>query len=62
MFSVGSSFRIPVPIGRVWRLLIDIERYRDWHPALRVFLLWGIIAVVLDVPMPTVQRPLSPRS
>ncbi|MDZ3831968.1 MAG: SRPBCC family protein [Sphingopyxis sp.] len=35
MFSVGSSFRLPVPIGRVWRLLVDIERYRDWHPTLR---------------------------
>ena len=35
MFSVGSSFRLPVPIGRVWRLLVDIERYSEWHPSLR---------------------------
>ena len=35
MFSVGTSFRLPVPIGRVWRLLVDIERYGDWHPTLR---------------------------
>ena len=35
MFSVGTSLRLPVPIGRVWRLLVDIERYDDWHPTLR---------------------------
>src|SRR3546814_1858477 len=35
MFSVGTSLRLPVPIGRVWRLLVDIERYGDWHPTLR---------------------------
>ena len=35
MFSVGTSFRLPVSIGRVWRLLVDIERYGDWHPTLR---------------------------
>lgn len=35
MVSVGSSFRLPIPIGRVWRLLVDIERYGDWHPTLR---------------------------
>ncbi len=35
MFSVGSSLRLPVPIVRVWRLLVDIERYGDWHPTLR---------------------------
>lgn len=34
MFSVDTSFRLPVSIGRVWRLLVDIERYRDWHPTL----------------------------
>src|SRR3546814_7682415 len=35
MFSVGTAFRLPVPIGRVWRLLVDIDRYGDWHPTLR---------------------------
>lgn len=35
MFSVDSSLRLQVPIGRVWRLLVDIERYAEWHPALR---------------------------
>ena len=35
MFSVRTSLRLPVPIGRVWRLLVDVERYGDWHPTLR---------------------------
>ncbi|MGL3822169.1 SRPBCC family protein [Sphingopyxis sp. R3-92] len=35
MFSVGASLRLPVPIGRVWRLLVDVDRYADWHPTLR---------------------------
>lgn len=35
MFAVGTSLRLQVPIGRVWRLLVDVERYGDWHPTLR---------------------------
>src|SRR3546814_19398193 len=35
MFSVGTAFRLPVPIGRVWRLLVDIDRYGDWNSTLR---------------------------
>lgn len=35
MFAVEASLRLPVPIERVWRLLVDIERYGDWHPTLR---------------------------
>lgn len=32
MFTVENSILVPVPLARVWRVLIDVDRYRDWHP------------------------------
>ncbi|MCU6453348.1 SRPBCC domain-containing protein [Sphingomonas sp. A2-49] len=32
MFEVDSSLALPVPVGRVWRVLSDFNHYRDWHP------------------------------
>lgn len=32
MFEVDSSFTLPVPVSRVWRVLSDFDHYRDWHP------------------------------
>jgi len=32
MFTVDHSLHLAVPLARVWRLLADVDRYRDWHP------------------------------
>jgi hypothetical protein len=32
LFEVDSSLALPVPVGRVWRVLSDFNHYRDWHP------------------------------
>lgn len=32
MFAVESTTDIAAPIGRVWRVLADLEGYRQWHP------------------------------
>ena len=32
MFDVHHTLAIAAPTGRVWRVLYDLNRYRDWHP------------------------------
>lgn len=32
MFTVENSILLPAPLARVWRLVVDVDRYRDWHP------------------------------
>lgn len=32
MFNVESTIHLATPLARVWRLLIDLEHYSDWHP------------------------------
>ncbi|HEY9579467.1 MAG TPA: SRPBCC family protein [Rhizorhapis sp.] len=32
MFTVENSILLPAPLARVWRLVFDVNRYRDWHP------------------------------
>lgn len=32
MFIVESTIHLATPLARVWRLLIDLEHYSDWHP------------------------------
>ncbi|KQX19164.1 MULTISPECIES: SRPBCC family protein [unclassified Sphingomonas] len=32
MFIVESTIHLATPLARVWRLLIDLEHYADWHP------------------------------
>lgn len=34
MFTVESTIHLAVPIARMWRLIIDLDRYSDWHPFL----------------------------
>jgi uncharacterized protein YndB with AHSA1/START domain len=31
MFIVESTVHLAAPLARVWRLLVDIEHYSDWH-------------------------------
>ena len=32
MFTVENSISLSAPLARVWRVLVDVDRYRDWHP------------------------------
>jgi hypothetical protein len=32
MFIVESTVHLAAPLARVWRLLVDLEHYSDWHP------------------------------
>ncbi|API61518.1 hypothetical protein BSL82_18975 (plasmid) [Tardibacter chloracetimidivorans] len=32
MFTVANSISLSAPLARVWRVLVDVDRYRDWHP------------------------------
>lgn len=32
MFTIENTILLPAPMARVWRLLVDVDRYRDWHP------------------------------
>jgi len=32
MFTVENSILLPTPLARVWRLIVDVDRYCDWHP------------------------------
>lgn len=32
MFTVENSISLSAPPARVWRVLADVDRYRDWHP------------------------------
>jgi hypothetical protein len=32
LFEVDSSLNLSVPVGRVWRVVTDFDRYREWHP------------------------------
>lgn len=32
MFIVESTIHLATPLARVWRLLIDLDHYSDWHP------------------------------
>src|SRR3546814_12917765 len=30
--DLENSILLPAPLARVWRLVFDVNRYRDWHP------------------------------
>lgn len=32
MFEIDNTLAISAPLGRVWRVVSDLEHYRDWHP------------------------------
>lgn len=32
MYAVESTLDILAPVGRVWRVLVDLDCYGDWHP------------------------------
>ena len=32
MFTIETTILLPAPLARVWRVLVDVDRYRDWHP------------------------------
>src|SRR3546814_5275252 len=32
MFTVANSISLSAPLARVWRVLVEVDRYRDWHP------------------------------
>lgn len=36
MFTVENSILLATPLARVWGVLIDVDRYRDWHPHMRL--------------------------
>src|SRR3546814_2165454 len=36
MFTVANSISLSAPLARVWRVLVDVDRYRDWHPTVGV--------------------------
>lgn len=36
MMSAESTIDLPSPVGRVWRVLVDIEEYRQWHPFITI--------------------------
>ncbi len=46
MFIVESTIHLAAPLARVWRLLIDLEHYSDWHPTLA---LKGIASVGTEI-------------
>ncbi|ABF54287.1 SRPBCC domain-containing protein [Sphingopyxis alaskensis] len=33
MFTVENSISLSAPLARVWRVLVDVDRYRDWRPS-----------------------------
>lgn len=32
MFTIENTIMLPAPPARIWRVLVDVDRYRDWHP------------------------------
>lgn len=32
MFTIENTILLLAPPARVWRVLVDVDRYRDWHP------------------------------
>lgn len=32
MFTVENTIVLCAPLARVWQLIVDLDRYRDWHP------------------------------
>src|SRR3546814_1379613 len=32
MLTVANSISLSAPLARVWRVLVDVDRDRDWHP------------------------------